>query len=286
VSIVKDAERRDATRRSLDLIGDDIRQRLRSRKVLIKPNFVSTNRQLASSHVDQIRGILDFFRSFHNGEIIVAEAACGDTIEAFETFGFDKLGRDYGVCLVDLNMGPWDMLTIRGKEGEEKYVRVSRVLQDAGWYRVSAAKMKTHDTVIVTLSVKNAAMGAVIEGDKKAVHQGIRMTNRNIAAIAARVWPDLAVIDGVVGMEGDGPVNGDPIEVGVTLASVDPLAADSVACEIMGLSVRDVGYLTLCHRRGLGETDLKHIQTVGALLHECRMPFRLHRNVERQHAWR
>ncbi len=61
VSLIKGKDRRDNIKRSLDLIYDDVKNNFKSKQVIIKPNFVSTSIQLASAHVDQIRGLLKRF---------------------------------------------------------------------------------------------------------------------------------------------------------------------------------------------------------------------------------
>ena len=286
VSLIKGNDRRDNIRRSLELISDDIRKDLKSRQVIIKPNFVSTSIPLASSHVDQIRGILDFLNRFYSGRALIAEAACGDTMEAYRNFGYIGLLKEYDVELIDLNKGPFEKIPVLDRRGRTIRVRVSSLLLDKSNYLISAAKLKTHDTVVVTLSIKNAAMGSLFISDKVLVHQGFKQTNLNIAEIAGRVWPALSVIDGLVGMERDGPTLGSPIHVGTAISSTDPLAADRVACEIMGVDFNKVGYLYHCFRKGLGEADLQRIDIVGQTLSECIKPFRLHSTVEEQYGWR
>jgi hypothetical protein len=66
----------------------------RKKSVRIKPNFVSTSRQLASSRVDAIQGILDYVAPRFNGSVVVAEASAGDTVEAFESFSYQGLRFD------------------------------------------------------------------------------------------------------------------------------------------------------------------------------------------------
>ncbi len=151
-------------------------------------------------------------------------------------------------------------------------------------YRISAAKLKTHDAVVVTLSIKNMAMGSVLMPDKVKIHQGIKQTNLNIAKLAGLVRPDLAVIDGLEGMEGNGPCRGDPINVGVAISSTDPMAADRVACEVVGVDFSRVGYLNFC--KELGEHDMEGLEIVGDPLRECIKPFKLHSRVEDQYRWK
>lgn len=286
VSIIKGKNRRDNIRRSLECISDDIKRGIIGRQVVIKPNFVSTSIQLASSHVEQMRGILDFFRDFYKGKIIIAEAACGDTHSAFRNFDYYVLPDEYDVELVDLNQDTYKLIQIEDSKGNPFNVRVSTLLLNKDNYLVSAAKLKTHDTVVVTLSIKNMAMGSVLLSDKAKVHQGVKQTNLNIAKLAHYIWPDLSVIDGLMGMEGNGPISGDPIHVGIAIASSDPLAADRVACEIMAIDFLKVGYLYYCAERGLGETDLNKINVIGESIKECITPFRLHSRVKEQYRWR
>ena len=286
VSLIKGDDRREIARRSLELITDDITRNLAFRRPVIKPNFVSSTRQLASSHVDQIRGILDFLSGIYRDKIAIAEAACYDTQEAFMNFGYMRLLQEYNVELIDLNKGAYETYSIIDRHKKTIAVRVSRLLQNKENFIISAAKMKTHDTVVVTLSVKNIAVGSIVGSDKKAVHQGVGQTNRIIAGLAKRTHADLAVIDGFEGMEGDGPTSGDPVHLGIGIASIDALAADRVACEIMGVDFHDVGYLHYCAEQGVGEADLDKIEVLGERLSDCIRPFKLHRSVNKQYAWK
>jgi uncharacterized protein (DUF362 family) len=288
VSLIKGESRRAAVKKSLDTISQDIKKGLKPGKVIIKPNFVSTSVQLAASHADQIRGILDYFKEFFNKKITIAEAASpftGGTSEGFESFGYHQLTEEYDVELLDLNEGLFEKIPIRDKRGKTIYVRVSSLLLDRNNYLISAAKLKTHDTVVVTLSIKNMIMGSIYAGDKVMVHQGYKYTNINLAEMAGLVWPDLAVIDGLVGMEGNGPEHGTPIDVGIALSSIDPLAADRVGCELMGVDFNKVGYLYYCSEKGSGESDLENVDVRGQDLNECIRPFRLHSMVKEQYKW-
>ncbi len=289
VSLVKGGKRKDTVKKSLDLISEDIKKGLKPGKVIIKPNFVSTSVQLASSHADQIRGILDYFREFYDKKIIIAEAASpftGGTPEGFENFGYHQLTEEYNVDLMDLNEGPFEKIPILNKNGDTIHVRVSKLLLDRNNYLVSAAKLKTHDTVVVTLSIKNIAMGSIYAGDKVMVHQGYKYTNLDITEITGHVWPDLSVIDGLVGMEGNGPEYGTSIDVGTAISSIDPLAADRVACEVMGVDFNKVGYLWYCAGKGFGESDLSKMDIRGQSLNDCIRPFKLHSTVEEQYKWK
>ncbi len=284
VSLINGDDRREIARKSLELIGDDVERGLGSRQPVIKPNFVSPTIQLASSHVDQIRGILDFLSVIYPGKIIIA--GCDDMREAFVNFGYLRLPDEYNVALVDLNQSVCETYSIPGPDNKTVPVRISCLFTEKENYVISAAKMKTHDCVVVTLSIKNMAVGCMLGNDKSSIHQGARQMNLIIAEIAGRVWPDLAVIDGFEGMEGDGPSLGDPVHLGLGIASIDALAADQVGCEIMGVDFDDVGYLHYCAEQCMGEADLNRIEIVGERVSDCIRPFKLHRTVHEQYAWK
>lgn len=263
-----------------------MRNSLQKRQIIIKPNFVSTSIQLASSHADQIRSILDFLADYYKDRLIIAEAACGDTMQAYRNFGYHDLVKEYNVELVDLNKGPFEEIFLGDNDRKKMCLRAASLLLDEGNYIISAAKIKTHDTVVVSLSVKNMGMGCIADEDRQRVHQGYARTNLNIARIAKQAWPDLAVIDGFVAMEGDGPSHGDPVDLDIAIASTDALSADRVACEIIGVDFDKVGYLHYCSEWRMGEGDLENIEVLGSKIDECNIPFKLHHAVNEQYQWK
>ena len=285
-SFIRGNDRRQTTRRSLELIADDIARGLRSRQPLIKPNLVSSTNQLASSHVDQVRGILDVISPLYAGKILIAEASCHDTREAYRNFGYAALVDEYNVELVDLEAEAYQAIIVTDGGRGTRTTRISRFLMDRHYYRVSAAKIKTHDTVIVSLSIKNIAMGAVRNSDRKAIHVDIRTANRNIAEVAEQVWPDLAVIDGVIGMEGNGPSRGEPVRLGVAFAGTDALAVDRLACDFIGIDLHSVGYLHYCAKKGLGTADPCQVDITGHRFEPRNMALRLHEGVHEQLSWK
>jgi uncharacterized protein (DUF362 family) len=190
------------------------------------------------------------------------------------------------VELVDLCAGKYEPVQVSGDAGGARQVRICSMLADAQYYRISAAKIKTHDTVVVSLSIKNLAMAAVHLGDRKAVHSSYGTANRNIAEIAEHVWPDLAVIDGMVGMEGNGPLQGEPVSLGVAFAGTDALAVDSMVCTFIGVDVHAVGYLHYCAQQGRGTAIGDQIEIAGDRFAACARPLRLHHTVLAQYAWK
>jgi uncharacterized protein (DUF362 family) len=124
------------------------------------------------------------------------------------------------------------------------------------------------------------------KSDKPIAHgSGYRAINYNLFTLAQRLRPDLAVIDGYQGMQGNGPVRGTPVEHRVCVAGLDWLAADRTAVELMGIDFAKVGYLNYCDQAGLGEGDLKKIEIVGEPLARHIKTYQLSDSVEKQLIW-
>lgn len=287
VALVKGDDRRDNMFTALKLIEEDIRKAIGNKQVVIKPNFVSVRRQLAATHVDSVTAILDVLKSFYKRRVIIAESPAFARAEVgFENFGYKECLKGYDVTFCDLDDCGYKTLFILDKNLHPLPIRVSKLVLDPNIYLISAAVLKTHDTVVATLSLKNVVMGAPLRNDKPKVHQGIRQINFNLFSMAQRVRPDLAMIDGFEGMEGDGPIAGDPVDARVAIVSNDFLAADRVAVAVMGVDFANIGYLNYCAQAGMGEPNLDNIRIVGHNLAECVIKFRLHKDVEKQYLWK
>jgi uncharacterized protein (DUF362 family) len=179
---------------------------------------------------------------------------------------------------------------------------MSKLLTGPDNFVISAVKLKTHDLVGVTLSLKNVVVGAAVKdagaglgrgapgggrSDKSLTHGGGTYgINYHLFALAPRLHPHLAVIDGYEGMEGTGPVNGTPVDQKVCLASLDWLAADRVGVELMGIDVNKIGYLTYCIQAGdRGEGDLSKIEIVGPALKDHIRTYQLPKTWEKITSW-
>lgn len=285
VSLVKGEQRRKNVLESLLSIEEEIKEAIGDKKVLIKPNFVSSNLQKAATHLDHMRGILDFLSRFYKGKIIIGEGSAGDTFEGYENFGFFKLKEEYSFEIEFLDFNKDDYSEIEISKGEK--IKASKTALNTDLFIISAAKIKTHDSVVATLSVKNLLMGMVLKEDKMKVHQGVKEINRNLFLLARQRMPNLASIDGFESMEGNGPTQGALVETKVALAGLDPLAADRVALEIMGIDPGDVGYLFYCGENNLGQYNLEDIEQVGEDLKSCKTRrFKLHSSIKKQLTWK
>jgi uncharacterized protein (DUF362 family) len=305
VALTAGDDRADNAFCGLEAFRDEIARAIGDRRVVIKPNNVAIDVQLAATHADCLEGILEFLKSIGKleGAVIAESAAVGPTLEGFANYGYPRLAKKYGVKLVDLDREEIQTVFVFDEKDLRPHaVRMARTMLDPQSYVISAAKLKTHDLVVATLSLKNIVLGAPIKDagfrwgkgrtpglktDKPIVHgSGMYGINYNLFALARRLPPHLAVIDGYRGMEGNGPSQGTAVEHRVCVVSPDWLAADRVAVELMGIDFAKIGYLNYCAQASLGEADLGRIEIVGEPLARHRRTYRLHDNVDEQLIWR
>jgi uncharacterized protein (DUF362 family) len=282
VALTSGDNRADLAFRALQPFSKEIEQAIGNRRVVLKPNNVLIDVPLTSTHVDTLEGVLEFLKSINKlGNVIIAESAAnGPTLDGFSNYGYYRLITRYPVKLVDLDQEPFDILHVFDeKDFRPHSIRMSRILLDPGSFIVSVARMKTHDRVVATLSLKNIVFGAPVKdvgftwnsarkqgtkSDKAIAHgSGFRGVNYNLYALSRQLHPHLAVIDGFEGMEGNGPNSGTPVDHRVCVAGMDWLAADRVAVELMGIDFARVGYLNFCAQTGAGVADLNRIEIIG-----------------------
>jgi uncharacterized protein (DUF362 family) len=290
LGLVKGQDRREIIYQSLKLIEDDVWAAIdRKSRVLIKPNMAVDQNPLAITHVDATRAVLEFLRPRCRKPIVVAESGVLNTGDGFRNNGYLPLEKEYGVKVIDLNADP-DFVGgyVVDKDHVPRAIRVYAALVDPDVCVISLARMKTHDTVLVTLSLKNVLMAApvndYVRSDKGILHGAVKsiddVMHYNLFHLAERgVWPDLAVIDAFESMEGHGPAWGTPLATRLALASADPLAADFAGTAIMGFDPNRVLYLKAMADAGLGQGDLAKIRIVGARLDDCRFKFKIHKEM-------
>ena len=161
VALVQGNDRYDNVRQALDRISGDLDLPAK-RHVLIKPNFVVTHKPLAATHVDAVRAVLDFVRERYDGPITIAEGpSVQPAAEGFRLHGYESLVESHGVTLADLNHDEEVPVDVYDWKLRPLRLHLARSVVESD-FRISVGPPKTHDIVIVTLSLKNMIMGALI----------------------------------------------------------------------------------------------------------------------------
>ena len=241
--------------------------------VLIKPNLVVPKDYTtgATTNPYVIVALIEALQDTGVRNIVVAESSQvgSNTDLCFEKTGVRALAERTGAQVVNLKRDEGQMVILGGSR-KFRRLRIPATVLRAD-VMISVPVMKTHNDFAVSLSLKNTK-GILFDEDKKRFHR--RGLAEGIVDLNRAFLPDLVVTDGTVGMEGYGPIDGEPVELGLITASVDPVAADAVSCHIMGFDPNEVDYLALAAAAQLGTMDLARIDVAGEELSTIRRPFR------------
>ena len=272
-----DDQLEEKIRRGLTELGLG-RSTVRNKSVLLKPNLVEPTRQAphVNTHPALVRAAAEVFRRWDAREVFVAEGQghVRDAWLVLEQSGLEPMLREASLEFVDLNHD--DIVRTPNRLGMTQLSEfyLPRTLQRADLI-VSLPKMKTHHWAGVTLSMKNlfGVMPGICYGWPKNVlhHNGIE---RSILDINATVRPHLAIVDGIIGMEGDGPIMGTPRRANVLVMGRNLPAVDATAARLMGFDPTHRDFLRAASGR-LGPILERHIEQRGETIAACAQRFEL-----------
>ena len=250
---------------------------VRDKTVLIKPNFVEPDAHgLINTHPVVIRAAREAFLRLGAKSVTVAEGPGHerDTEGIVEVLRLRDYVGPLEQTFVDLNNDEVSEVPTRTQASKLKTLCLPKKVLGADFV-VSMPKMKTHHWVGVTLSLKN--MFGIVPGNcygwpKNVLHwAGL---SRSILDINSTVRPDFAIVDGIVGMEGNGPIQGTPKTSGALVAGDDPVAVDATCARIMGLVPDRIDYLKRAALL-LGNLKEEKIEQRGESISGVRTPFKL-----------
>ncbi|MEM2393202.1 MAG: DUF362 domain-containing protein [Candidatus Bathyarchaeia archaeon] len=269
VAIIKGLSPIESTVKALEMLREDLGLILSAKEpILIKPNYINAQHPSTGITTDSrvIEGILKFLKENGKDNIVIGEGSgFADTFHAFKVAGIDKVAERWNAKLIDLNKDifvevyPPNPLSLRR-------VRVAKTALES--LIISVPKLKVHRLTTVTLGLKNM-MGALAH--KGRMHNG--HLSENIADLASVLKPSLTVIDGIIAGEGH-ETSGNPVEMNIVIAGVDPVAVDAVGAAVMGVSPQEVKHLVLAEKKGLGTCNLNRIEVVGEKIENVKRSFR------------
>jgi uncharacterized protein (DUF362 family) len=249
---------------------------LAGKRVVLKPNLVEYHRdKVINTHPHVIAAVIELCRREGAKEILVAEGPghWRNVEYLVSASGLGDVLRHYKTPFIDLNHDePCKRLNLGRLTGLE-HLYLSQTVAAAD-VLISLPKLKTHHWAVATLSLKNlfgTLPGICYGWPKNELHW--RGIDNSIVDIAATRTPDLAIVDGIVGMEGDGPLNGTAKAMRVLVMGCDPVAVDATCCRLMQFDPEQVGYLVLAQRKKLGRLAAGHIQQLGDTLSQRAQPF-------------
>jgi len=258
------------------------REEVKGKRILLKPNLVESHSGASQINTNPtvIHGAIEAFLFLGAQQVLVGEGPGHrrDTLDVIETSGLANVLQDDHIKFLDLNYEEGVSTPNVGRISRLARLTFPRIFQTIDWI-VSVAKMKTHHWTGATLSMKNlfGVMPGMYYGWPKNVLHQVGITQA-IVDITATLKPTFAIVDGIIGMEGDGPIMGTPIHSGVIVMGRNLPAVDATCARLMGIDPHKIEYL----RRStnwLGPVDEKSIKQVGETIGPLQRPFSLLDNI-------
>ena len=237
-----------------------------NKRVLLKPNAGRTAQPDSgiTTHPQVVAAAIDAFAEA-GAQVAIGESPITGVkaMEAFETTGIAAVAAERNCPLIDMDARKYTPVNIP----DGVAIRTLKLCPEVLEYDiiVSIPVMKTHMHTGVTLAIKNMK-GCLWRRSKVDLHMLDQLDGHPekpldiaIADMASILRPHLSIIDGTIGLEGLGPGAGTPKPLDIVIVAADPFAADSLACEIMGISPRTIPHLRLASERGFAIIDIDKI---------------------------
>jgi len=255
-------------------------KKVRGKKVLVKPNIIGLWRpeRAATTHPELVRAVVSWLRAA-GGEVMVGDncgiGGYGLNQKAAQISGIEEASEGAYVNVAK------DLVE---KEIDSRFFQklvMSRPMIQAD-YIVNLPKFKTHAMSLLTLGIKN--MFGILAGASKGMVHNAAHRLEDFGEALSDIYrfrpPDLTILDGVLGMEGNGPTAGKPRRIGCLLAGGNAPAVDLVATQMAGVNPREVHHLRITLERGLGPQTLNDVEIAGEFktIPRFRLPVTLARN--------
>jgi len=256
-------------RQAIDLIGGIETFVRKGDHVLLKPNLLygKAPEKVVTTHPSIVRGMIQLVREAEGIPFIGDSPSIGSLVRAADKAGIKEVADEMNCPLVEFNK---PILPSKGGKFF-KQLEIDRTVLEADVI-INLPKWKTHNMMLLTLGVKN--LFGCVPGTKKALwHLKAGESRKAFAQIMVDLYraiqPSLTILDGILGMEGDGPGSGDPIPLGLILASGDSLSIDQIVCDLLAIPRESLLTNRVAFEAGMGRDG---IEVVGERLEEIRIP--------------
>jgi uncharacterized protein (DUF362 family)/NAD-dependent dihydropyrimidine dehydrogenase PreA subunit len=222
----------------------------RAARILLKPNFNSNFNALTGNTTDLrlLAGVIEFLQSKGFSDITIGEGTNSgfvrEGISVIHRLRADKLAAAYGVKMVDLNAWP-DTVKVPLENGD--VVEVASLLATSDFI-VNMPKLKTHYEVGMSVCMKNLIGTCRGRENKKKIHGNL---GYNIVHLNQVVKPNLHIVDGLIGMEGNGPSRGMPVHFGKIVIGTSPYKVDYLCARLIGFAPNEVKPIAAALKLGL-----------------------------------
>lgn len=248
--------------------------------VFIKINIVGTAPSGTGKITDWrvTQAVVDECNRFGASKVVIGESPVdGRGLAAFEAAGYNKV-KGAELLEIGFERDRSRLVTVpRSITGQPLWIPDIYLDSDVV---IDIPVMKTHGAAGVTLGLKNTGIGIpsrLIYKTSRLPKGGLHDMGMNKAITEVNLIrrPDFTVIDGMVAGEGEGPNDPTPKRMNLVIASRDIVAADTIACMVMGINPATIGHITYADAQGIGVGDPTRIRVVGKPVSSVRADFEL-----------
>lgn len=230
--------------RALDLIAAESKLP-QTGLIIIKPNLTTADRPPVTTNVKAAQAVYSYCASRTKAEIVIGEGCgCGETMDTYRVNGYVELADKYHIRLIDFNEEK--AILLKNKDRLQlKQLYVPQIVKDA--YIISLPVLKDHSFTVTTVAMKNMfgiAPAPFYHGSWNKSKLHLPSTHKSVVDICLYKKPDLCVVDASVALSGT-HLSGTRRNLGLILASFDPVAIDAVGSELLGHNPKTIQYLTL-----------------------------------------
>jgi uncharacterized protein (DUF362 family) len=244
VAKVKFVDYKTSIAEALDLVGAAA-QLPQKGLIIIKPNLTNSSPPPVTTNVAAAEAVYRYCKTYAKAEIVIGEGCgSGRTSDVFAALGYTALAKKYGLKLIDFNEAE-SVLLQNSKAFQLKQFYMPTIVREA--FVISLPVLKDHSFTTTTIAMKNMfgiAPGKFYAGswNKSKLHSP--STDKSVVDICLYKKPDLSVVDASVALKGN-HLSGRHKNIGIILASFDPVAVDAVGSELLGYNPNRLEYLRL-----------------------------------------
>lgn len=244
-----------AVREAINLIGGMKRVVKKGDRVFIKPNAVVPLPHDVGvvTNPAVVKSLISIVLEAGAGRVVVGDSPFFPykARDVLGKVGIEEVARQTGVEVAYLDEEPYQEVNAPSAKIMTR-IRLPKSFLRCNVF-ITVPKMKTHNQAVVSLSIKNQH-GLLRPEDKKLMHRDD--IHQKLVDITSLAKPNLAVVDGTIALEGQGPTYGSPVRMDLIIAGCNVVSVDAVASSIMGFDPSSIPTLRLAEMQNMGSFNL------------------------------
>lgn len=237
-----------------------------NKKLLIKPNLLmaASPEKAITTHPTIIEATIEVLKEKNAKEIYIGDTPGNSSTNMeylYEITGMKKVAEETGAKLVNLYKN--GVINISGNSIVNS-IPIVKFAKEVD-YIINVPKLKTHTFMLMTCVIKNPF--GLVPGMNKSKMHALAINPKSFAEILVSIFKELNtiinIVDGILGMEGEGPSAGTPRKFGKIIIGVDPVAVDAISSLILGYKPEEIYTNVIAYEKGLGEINIEEIEIIG-----------------------